>query len=220
MLARLLQTGGEAQQLALGIAGQRRRCPRGAVFLRSGCRSCPRRACRSSPSVRAPERFAQHAGARATAGADHDRDRRREAEGARAGDDQHRDRVDQRKAPSPAPAQHRPRDEGDCARRRSRPARTSRRRDRPAPGSARASAAPGDHGGRSGPAACRADPLGAHDQRPMALTVPPVTGSPGRLRHRQRLAGDHRLVDLAGTSSTTPSTGIFSPGRTRSRSPA
>ena len=54
---------------------------------------------------------------------------------------------------------------------------------------------------------------------PVPLTVPPMTRSPGALLDRHRLAGDHRLVDGARPSSTTPSTGTFSPGRTRSRSP-
>ena len=39
------------------------------------------------------------------------------------------------------------------------------------------------------------------------------------LRYRHRLAGDHRLVDGAAALETTPSTGTFSPGRTRRRSP-
>ena len=44
----------------------------------------------------------------------------------------------------------------------------------------------------------RADPLGAHHQRcRSALIVPPITCSPELLRHRHRLAGDHRLVHRA-----------------------
>ncbi len=53
----------------------------------------------------------------------------------------------------------------------------------------------------------------------MPLIVPPVTAIARRLLHRQRLAGQHRLVHRRAPSSTTPSTGTFSPGRTRSRSP-
>ena len=44
--------------------------------------------------------------------------------------------------------------------------------------------------------------------------VAPMTVSPARLVDRHRLACDHRLVDRrAAVDSTTPSTGIFSPGR-------
>ena len=52
------------------------------------------------------------------------------------------------------------------------------------------------------------------------LTVPPITLAPRSLVDRHRLAGDHRFVDRRrGLRSPSPSTGTFSPGRTRSRSP-
>ena len=89
-------------------------------------------------------------------------------------------------------------DERDDARRRSRPARTSRTRCRPAAGSARAIAAPR----RPCATICASSvSLPTRSARitklPVPLTVPPVTRSPGRFLDRHRLAGDHRLVDGA-----------------------
>ena len=56
--------------------------------------------------------------------------------------------------------------------------------------------------------------------RPSTLTVPPMTSSPAVASDRQRLAGDHRFIDVGfGLRSTTPSVGTRSPGRTRTRSP-
>jgi hypothetical protein len=49
--------------------------------------------------------------------------------------------------------------------------------------------------------------------------APPVTASPTGLGHRQALAGDQRLVDLAAALDDLPSTATRSPGRTTTRSP-
>ena len=54
---------------------------------------------------------------------------------------------------------------------------------------------------------------------PVPLMVAPMTRLPGCFVDRHRLAGHHRLVDGALPRRTDPSTGIFSPGRTRSTSP-
>ena len=54
---------------------------------------------------------------------------------------------------------------------------------------------------------------------PLPLIVAPMTRSPGALLHRH---GSPVIIDsstLERPSSTTPSTGTFSPGRTRRRSP-
>ena len=49
--------------------------------------------------------------------------------------------------------------------------------------------------------------------------MPPITRSPGPFSTGIGSPRDHRLVDRARALDTTPSTGTFSPGRTRSRSP-
>ena len=47
---------------------------------------------------------------------------------------------------------------------------------------------------------------------PVPFTVPPITAVARPLLDRHRLAGDHGLVDRAGPSSTTPSTGTLLAG--------
>ena len=54
---------------------------------------------------------------------------------------------------------------------------------------------------------------------PVALSVAPMTRSPGRLVDRQRFAGEHRLVDRRRAVDDHAVDGTRSPGRTRTRSP-
>ena len=82
-------------------------------------------------------------------------------------------------------------------------------------------AAPRRPCGRSARAACRRRRARAASRSaPVPLTVPPVTALARRLLDRDRLAGDHRLVDGARCPrARRRRPGSFSPGRTRSRSP-
>ena len=79
----------------------------------------------------------------------------------------------------------------------------------------------GDHARRSARAASRAPTRSARiTQRAGAVDGRADDAVARRLLDRDRLAGDHRLVDRARAfERPTPSTGTFSPGRTRSRSP-
>ena len=154
--------------------------------------------------------------------ADHDRHRRREAERARAGDDQHRDRVDERVREPRLRARRAPR------RRRSTTAiddhgrhEPRRRRGRRAAGSARGCAAPR----RPCATICassvsRADALGAHHEA--AGAVDRAADDASRPASFSTGIGSPVSIDSStalAPSSTTPSTGTFSPGRTRRRSP-
>ena len=127
---------------------------------------------------------------------------------------------DQPEGEAAAPARTRPRRRRRAARRRSRPARTSRRPDRPAAGSAR--------GERCASATIcticasivsRPTFSARMTKPPDWLSVPPITLSPASL-----VTGIDSPVTIDSSSeerpsSTAPSTGTFSPGRTRSRSP-
>ena len=164
----------------------------------------------------------EHARRRAAPGADHDRHRRREPERARAGDDQHRDGVDQRigeprlgpeRSPRRRSAQHR-----DAP---ARPARSRPRRGRPGAGSARGCAGPRPPCGRSARAASRRPTRSARiTKAPGAVDgAADDAGSPGIFSTG---IGSPVTIDSSTAlrpSRTTPSTGTFSPGRTRSRSP-
>ena len=178
---------------------------------RSACRSCRRPACRPSPSLERLGVLDQHAGGRAAPGADHDRHRRGQAERTGTGDDQHGDGVDQRMGQrgSGPPAPRRRRQDGD---QRPPPARTRRRPCRPAlDGRARALRL-GDHPDDLRQHRVAADALGPHQQAARA-----VDGRAGDL-----LAGTFStgigsplIIDSSTElrpSTTTPSTGTFSPG--------
>ena len=169
-----------------------------------------RRRCRSGCRARRP------------AGADHDRGRGGQPERARAGDDQHGDGGADRHASAgrssgPNSAQ---RGEGGRGQRRARPGRT-----RPRPGRRGAASAPWRPArprpaGRSGPARCpRRRRWPAARCVPVRLMVAPMTVSPAALS-TGRLSPVSMLSSTAvAPSVTTPSTGTFSPGRTRTRSP-
>ena len=223
MLARLLQARRPA---AAGVAsskpasaddvGQRRACPR------SACRSCRRSAYRRPPAAPAPRRC----------GPARPRARRGpsptmidigvaspRAHGT--GDDEHghgRDqRIGERRARARAPARPRRR-----ARRSATTAGTNQAATRrPGPGSARGCAAP-----RPPCATMRASMVSAptlrasHDEAAAPVERAAGDVAPGGLLDRHRLAREQRLIDRrAAPSSTMPSTGTASPGRTRSRSP-
>ena len=172
---------------------------RAAACPRSACRSCRRRACRPAPAASSASAFRISTPSfGAAARADHDRHRRRQPERARAGDDQHRDGVDQRVRQPRLRPDRRPDDERDDRRPRPRPARTSRRRCRRAAGSARGSLRLADHADDLREQRVAADALAPPSRSvPVPLTVPPVTALAARLLDRDRLAGDHRLVDRA-----------------------
>ena len=82
-------------------------------------------------------------------------------------------------------------------RRRRRRRRAARRIGRPAPAPGSARPAPRRRVAGCRPARCRRRPLRpARGSRNRSTTVPATTRSPAPLRHRPRLAGDHRLVEL------------------------
>ena len=163
----------------------------------------------------------QHAGLRAAADADHDRHRRRQAERAGAGDDQHADGGDQADRRSAVRGRTSPRPQRRAARPRSPPARTRRRPDRRGAGSARGCAARSRPSARSATASCRGR-LSRRASRSCrsVLIVPPITlrqSSPWSPAWIRRSPSIHRPT--SGLRARSPSTGTFSPGRTRSRSP-
>jgi hypothetical protein len=91
---------------------------------------------------------------------------------------------------------------------------------RRASGSARAALRLGDHLDDLREQACRADALGAHHEAARAVDRP---ADHGDRRLFSTGIGSPVTIDSSTAlrpSSTTPSTGTFSPGRTRSRSPA
>ena len=163
------------------------------------------------------------------AGADHQRGRRGQAQGARARDDQHRDRRGERRrrlgprAEPEAEGGHRERDHRRARRRR----RSGRRAA--APGSCRA--VPPRPSGPSAPAGCRCPTRVARTtSRPQAFTVAPATDVPGADLDRHRLAGQHRGVDAPTCRSRRrrrsrpsppggPRTGPRPPGRPRAPAP-
>ena len=223
MLAAALEAGGQAQRSRFSSK------PRDGRVAETNC---------GLPSVRVPvlsttsvSIFSRRSNAsalrtstpamRAAPRADHDRHRRGEAERARTGDDQHGDGVD----------------DGISERRRRARAPPTARRPRTATAMtagtnqlATASARPWIGARLRCASLTMATILDSSmslptrsarmSRPPVPLTVAPVSLSPWRLVDRDRLAGDHRFVDQLVPSSTTPSTGTFSPGRTRRRSPA
>ena len=163
----------------------------------------------------------QHAGLRAAPDADHDRHRRREAERAGTGDDQHRDGGDERHRRSAAPGPN----IAQAAKASSATAITAgtnqpddligQALDRRAAALRLARPA-----ARSAPAWCRGRPSRASmTSAPVWFSVPPITLAPASL-----VTGIDSPVTIDSStalrpSTTAPSTGTFSPGRTRRRSP-
>ena len=93
----------------------------------------------------------------------------------------------------------RPDDEGHDRDQRPPPGRTSPTRGRRGAGSARATAAPRRPGGRSARARVSAPTFSARMTKPpVRVDGPPDHPIAGCLVDRDRLAGDHRLVDRAG----------------------
>ena len=197
MLARALERGREPQQVGLGSAGQRD--DRGDLGLALGQRAGL--VDHDGVDLLQPlERFGvldQDAQARAAADADHDRHRGGEAQGARAGDDQHRDGGDQavgergRRAPQP-PGHERER--GDRDHRRHEPAGDLV--GEPLDRRARALRL-GHHLDDAREHRLLADLLRAHDEAAPAVERAADHLGTGLLLDRQRLAGDHALVDRA-----------------------
>ena len=102
-----------------------------------------------------------------------------------------------------------------------RPARSRTTPGRPGPGSARGCAAPWRPSRRCATASCRRRPSRPRmTSEPFLLSVPPVTASPSVFSTG---SGSPVIIDSSTDerpSITLPSTGMLSPGRTRSRSPA
>ncbi len=161
----------------------------------------------------------QHAGARAAAGRHHDRHRRREPERARAGDDQHRDGGDERvrdaRLGPEAPTKRWL---------RSRPPPRPRERTTRATASAkrwigaRRALRVGDERRRCARAAC----LGRRRRRASRTCPRRSACRPSREAPRAFATGIGSPVSIDSStalspSSTPPSTGIASPGRTRRR---
>ena len=197
MLARLLQTRRQPQQRILVLIADRH----DAEEARPPFRQCAGFVDDQRVDLlHRFERFGiahQNAGMRAAAGADHDRHRRREPQRAGAGDDQHGDGVEEPKSHRRRRPENRPRGKGsdrDEHDARHEPARHLVREF--LDWRARALRL-GHHMDDPGEHRVAADPLGAHDK---------AAGRVDRCaRHlvargfldRQRLAGDHRLVNVA-----------------------
>ena len=163
----------------------------------------------------------QHAGLRAAPRRGHDRHRRRQPQRAGTGDDQHRhgghDGIDHRRLRSEqCPGDER--DDGDQHHRRheigghpvGQPLDRRARRAAPWPPSRQCATA----SSRRRPSAPRIT------SEPFLFSVPPVSASPACFATGN---GSPVIIDSSTDelpSSTTPSTGTLSPGRTRSRSPA
>ena len=160
--------------------------------------------------------FDQHAGLRAASDADHDRHRRGESERARTGDDQHGDRIDDCVREARLRSEPDPRDESEQRDREDR-------RHKPAghlvgqPLNRRAAALRlRDHLDDLREHGVAADALGFHEKLPVPLTVPPVTLSPVVFSTGIDSPVSIDSSTFVRPSMTRPSTGTFSPGRTRS----
>ena len=117
-------------------------------------------------------------------------------ERVRAGDHHHGDGEQHGVAERPTGQQ--PCHQGERRRRPGRPGPARTRPGRPAAGRGPWSSGPPGRARRSGPGRCRRRPWWpAPAGCRCVLMVAPMTSSPGCLWHRQALAGDHRLVDLA-----------------------
>ena len=197
MLARALERSREPQQVGLGAASQGN--DRGDLGLALGQRAGL--VDHDGVDLLQPlERFRvldQDAQARAAADAHHDRHRGGKAQGAGAGDDQHRDGGDQavgergRRAPQPPGNE---RDRGDRDHRRHEPAGDLV--GEPLDRRARALRL-GHHLDDAREHRLLADLLRAHDEAAPAVERAADDLGPGLLLDRQRLAGDHALVDRA-----------------------
>ena len=128
---------------------------------------------------------------------------------------------DQRVGEARLRPEHRPGREGEHRDRDHRRHEPGRRPGRPAAGSARASAARPRPSARSAPACVSRPTFSARITKlPVVLSVPPITLAPGSLVTGIDSPVTMRLVERrAALDARTPSTGTFSPGRTRSRSP-
>ena len=195
----------EARSSFVAVASRRRSVSAGrpsvSVPVLSSATTCTsRRICSASPLRNSTPSSA------AAPGADHDRGRRGQPHGAGAGDDQHRHRGDQREGERRLGAEDQP-DEKVSAAMAITPARTAVIRST------------SDWIGSLAPCACStmrmiwasvvSAPTRVARQRraPVLLTVPPVTLGARRLRDRDRLAGDHDLVDIGLAREHPPSVG-------------
>ena len=138
----------------------------------------------------------QDAVARGDAGAGHDRGRRRQPERARAGDDQHRDRVEDRRLPVAAWRSPQP---SSVASAMPITTGTNTALTRSTSRWIGAFFACADSTSRTMRASVGlgADRAGAHDQQAFAIDRAAGHAVALLLGHRQALAGDQRLVDLA-----------------------
>ena len=216
MLAALLQAGGEAEDFVLESAGG---CGRSLTSLRL---AFGQRAGlvddQGVDFLQGLERFGvfdEHSGVGAAAGADHDRHRRSETEGAGTGDDEHGDRIDQRVRQARLRTESEPRDEGDDG--NGDDCRNEPRGDAIGEALDRRAAALGlsDQLDDLGEQGFGADALGSHDEGSGA-----VDGRADDFALGSFSTGIDSPVIIDSSmelrpSRTTPSTGTFSPGRTR-----
>jgi hypothetical protein len=112
MLAAALQTGSKLQQFVLRNAADCGDADKTRPALGQGAGFVDHERVDSFHQLERLGVLDEDAGARAAAGADHDRHRGRKTKGARAGDDQHRYGVDEGKAHGRRRAEHRPGNEG------------------------------------------------------------------------------------------------------------
>ena len=202
--------------------GPAMRCRRASACPRSACRSCPRPGCRPARSVSIASAFRKSTPTLAPSpGGDHDRHRRGEAERARAGDDQDRHRRRRARSASrgsgPTSAQTTNVSDRDRHDGRHEVARdgVGQPLDRRA-----AALRLADHSDDLGQQRLGAHAFGPHDEA--ARRRSPCRRSRGRPAASPTGIGSPVTIDSStalAPSTTTPSTGTFSPGRTRRRSP-
>ncbi len=217
MLAECLEAGGPLHQVLLAVIAERDDGLQGGTALGERSGLVDHHGVHPLHRLQGFGVLDEHAGASAASGAHHDGHGRGQSESARAGDDEHGDGIDQRMRQSRRGAEGEPGDEGD---------------ERNA-----------DHGGNKdggnligqmldgGAAALcfadqaddlrqhglAADALGAHQDGAVAVDAGADDAVAGTAFRR---AADSPVISDSSTtvrpSSTRPSTGTFSPGRTRS----
>ncbi len=199
VLAGALERGGQAKDLVLRVARQRHDGREARLPLRQGAGLVHHQGIDLLKALQGLGVADQDPGGGAPPGGDHDRHRRRQAEGARAGDDQHGHGADYgvrqtRLRPEQLPGEGRQR--GDHDDDRHEPARydVGETLDR-CPAALRLA----DHPNDSGQKGVGPDTLGAHHQAARAVDGAAENAFARSLLHRDRLSRHHRLVHRAVT---------------------
>ena len=191
--------GAPAPAAASRVASAAATMSASAACPRSACRSCRRPRCRRACATSsASASLIRMPCPRRDAGAGHDRGRRRQAQRAGAGDDQHRHRIAGSPLPSRRPASSQPSSVTSAITSTTGTNTALTRSTRRWIGAL--APAPPPPCGRCGEHRFGADGGGAHSSSAFA-----VDGAAGDLvarllRHRQALAGDQRLVEVARPS--------------------